>query len=52
LQFAADHGNSVAASMWHAGGFETRHYKRPDCAMRNGERAMQKAQRGVRPGFW
>jgi hypothetical protein len=33
FQFAADHGNSVAASMWHEGGFETRPYKRPDCAM-------------------
>ena len=33
FQFAADPGNSVAASMWHEGGFETRPYKRPACAM-------------------
>src|SRR5437588_5477193 len=33
FQLAADHGNSVAASMSQAGGFESRPYKGPDCAL-------------------
>src|SRR5436190_22981465 len=45
LQFAADHGNSVVARMWHEGGFETRPYNRRDCAIRNLNPSVQARRR-------